>query len=148
VKTHDCAQAAEALVAEFTALPDWETRYKRVMVMGQQLPPLDAPSKASDRFLIEGCISKAWLVPGRSGRSVTFSADSESALVKGILALLVKVYSGATPHEILAYDPAFLTRIGLTEHLSMNRRNGLSQVIKQIKLYAAVFLAQDQASSP
>jgi cysteine desulfuration protein SufE len=142
--THACSLVAQGLVAQFDALPDWESRYRRVIELGQKLEPLEASFKATDRFLIQGCVSKAWLVPSRRGSAVFFAADSEAAIVKGILALVVQVYSGASPAEILSFEPSFLERIGLTEHLSMNRRNGLSQVLKQIKLYATVFKAQDQ----
>lgn len=143
----DCRAAADELATSFEGLPDWESRYRRVIALGQELPELDPVLKTTDRFLIEGCVSRAWLVPGRAGTSMTLQGDSESSIVKGILALLIRVYSGALPEQVLACEPEFLGRIGLTEHLSMNRRNGLSQVIKQIKLYAAVFLAQDRAAS-
>ena len=147
----DISQRAGEIIDQFAPIAEWETRYKRVIEWGKNLPPLaehGQPSANLDRFLIEGCVSKAWLVPSRSGAVVNFAGDSEAAIVKGILALLIHVYSGATPSEILSFPADFLQRIGLTEQLSMNRRNGLSQVIKQIKLYASVFAAQDKLAAP
>jgi cysteine desulfuration protein SufE len=134
---------SKTLVEEFRAISDWETRYKKVIEWGKQLPTLNM-EELNDRFLIEGCVSKAWLIPERNHSMVCFKGESEAAIVKGILALLIHVYSNSTPAEIIRFQPEFLSEIGLAEHLSMNRRNGMSQVVKQMKLYATVFSAQDR----
>lgn len=144
--TNRCAERAAEVVAEFQSIKDWESRYRRVIEAGKRLDPIPPAEKESDRFLVEGCISKAWLIPQRNGQDVLFHADSEASIVKGILGLLVRVYSHASPQEILTFKPDFLEQIGLFEHLSMNRRNGLSQVIRQIVLYATVFAAQNTDS--
>ena len=142
-----CLERATALNADFSNIKDWESRYRRVIEQGHNLEPLEAHERDGDRYLIPGCVSRAWLVPSRQGKQMILRGDSEAAIVKGIIAMLVAVYSGATPEEVLAFEPEFLNQIGLTEHLSMNRRNGLSQFVKQIKLYAAVYRAQDQLVS-
>jgi cysteine desulfuration protein SufE len=139
-----CLERATALSADFSSIKDWESRYRRVIEQGHALLPLEAHEREGDRYLITGCVSRAWLVPSRQGKQMILRGDSEAAIVKGIIAMLVTVYSGAMPEEVLIFEPQFLHQIGLTEHLSMNRRNGLSQFVKQIKLYAAVYRAQDQ----
>ncbi len=142
-----CLDRANLLSADFSNIKDWEARYRRVIEKGHALAPLEAHEREGDRYLIPGCVSRAWLVPSRQGKQMILRGDSEAAIVKGIIAMLVGVYSGATPDEVLTFEPEFLNQIGLTEHLSMNRRNGLSQFVKQIKLYAAVYRAKDQLGS-
>lgn len=142
-----CLHRANELIADFANIKDWESRYRRVIDKGHGLIALEAHEREGDRYLIPGCVSKAWLVPSRKGRQIILRGDSEAAIVKGIIAMLVAVYSGATPEEVLEFEPEFLNQIGLTEHLSMNRRNGLSQFVKQIKLYATVYRAQDQLAN-
>lgn len=142
----DLGERARGVVSAFPQTTEWEKRYRHLILLGRELPEIPEAEKG-DRFLIEGCVSRAWLIPSRDGKLVRFRADSEAAIVKGILALLLAVYSGARPEEILAFEPQYLEELGINEHLSMNRRNGLSQVLKQIKLYATVFRAQDLAGS-
>lgn len=140
------ADRATQVVSSFPQTNEWEKRYRHLITIGRNLPSIPDADKL-DRFLIEGCVSRAWLIPSREGSLVVFRADSEAAIVKGILALLLSVYSGARPGDILSFEPKYLEDLGISEHLSMNRRNGLSQVLKQIKLYATVFRAQDLAGS-
>jgi cysteine desulfuration protein SufE len=117
-----------------------EDRYKYIIEKGRQLPVL-SDDKKLDKYLIEGCMSQAWLVPEFKEGRLFFQVDSDAAIVKGIMAILIGVYSGNAPAENLATSPDFLKEGGITEHLSMNRRNGLSNVVKQIMLYSAAFKA-------
>jgi len=128
----------QALVDELSKCETPESRYKLLIKKGRDLPVLN-PDQRDDKFLVEGCLSKAWLVPSFNDGIVKFYADSEAAIVKGIMAVLLDVYSGLSPQEIVDQDAKFLSDVGIVDHLSMNRRNGLSNFLKQIKLYATVF---------
>ncbi len=128
----------DTILAELATINDMDDRYRFIIAKGRSLPEMPA-SERQDKFLIEGCLSKAWLAPTFKDGKVYFSADSEAAIVKGIMAILIGVYSGNTPSENLGLSPDFLKDGGITEHLSMNRRSGLSGVIKQIMLYSTVF---------
>jgi len=122
--------------------PDWENRYKFIMDLGRQLSPMEEKNK-EEKFLIKGCQSLVWLYPELKEGRIYFQADSESALVKGIISLLVLVYNGELAKTIFHHRPDFLKEIGIAEQLTMNRSNGLLMMIKQIHLYAAAFLAID-----
>jgi len=126
------------LVEELAQVTDQEARYKTIIDYGKKLVPLDEMQR-QDKFLVQGCMSRAWLIPEFKDGKVYFSADSEAAIVKGIVAILLEIFSGSTPQEILQFDSNFLKELGIAELLSMNRRNGLAGMIKQIKLYATVF---------
>lgn len=122
----------------FLQFKDWEDRYKELIVLGKQLA--DYPEdKRDEKFKVKGCQSQVWLYPEFKDGRVYLHADSDALLVKGIVGLLVSVYSDATPEEILATPPEFLKEVGITEHLSMNRSNGLAAMMKQIQMYAVVF---------
>jgi cysteine desulfuration protein SufE len=133
-------QKKDQLLADLSGIKDSESKYKFIIDKGRSLPPL-ADDQKQDKYLIEGCISRAWLVPELRGGKIYFYSDSEAAIVKGIMAIILEVYSGNTPADVLDFPPDFLREGGITEHLSMNRRNGLSGVLKQIKLYAAAYKA-------
>jgi len=126
------------ILETFPEFPNWEEKYRYVLELGRALPEL-SESEKEDKFLVPGCVSRAWLLPSLENGRVVFRAHSEAALVKGIIALLLKVYSDATPDEILATKAEFLGEIGVVEHLSMNRRNGLAHVVKQIQLAALAY---------
>ena len=130
----------DKVLAEFRNLTDWEDRYKHLIDIGKKLPVMDETFKI-DKFKVKGCQSQVWLSPEFISGHLYFKADSDAAIVKGIVALLIEVYSDATPDEILALDPAFLSEVGITEHLSMSRSSGLAAMMKQIKLYAMAFKA-------
>ena len=132
------AEKKDRILKELSEIHDTDSRYRLIIAKGRALPDL-IDAERQDKFLIAGCLSRAWLVPAMSGGKVLFKADSEAAIVKGIMAILVEVYSGNAPQEILGLSPDFLKEGGISEHLSMNRRNGLSSFVKQIMLYAAVF---------
>lgn len=136
----DIQSKKESILAELRAIPDTDGRYKYIIEMGRKLPPL-SDAVRQDKFLIQGCMSQAWLVPEFKDGKLYFQVDSDAAIVKGIMAILVAVYGGNSPAENLALSADFLREGGITEHLSMNRRNGLSSVIKQIMLYSTAFKA-------
>lgn len=128
----------------FHAEKDWEARYSMMIKMGKNMEIYPEAGR-EDQYLIKGCQSKVWLYPQYDSKNQTikFYADSESSLVKGIISILVHVYSEETPDEILKVSPDFLKELGITEHLSMNRNNGLVSMIKQIQLYAKVLKLQN-----
>tara|TARA_B100001971_G_C18267292_1_gene594538 strand:+ start:2196 stop:2654 length:459 start_codon:yes stop_codon:yes gene_type:complete len=130
--------AVEQIIDRFNKYSDWEDRYRELIKTGKSLTDLDESQKI-DKFKVRGCQSQVWLVPELKDGKVLFKADSDAVLVKGIVALLVEAYSGLTPEEITAQDTGFLREIGITEHLSMNRTNGLANMVKQIKMYAMAF---------
>lgn len=122
----------------FLQFKDWEDRYKELINLGKQLPAYPE-DKRDEKFKVKGCQSQVWLCPEFKEGRVYFHADSDAVLVKGIVGILVSVYSDATPDEILSTSPDFLKEVGITEHLSMNRSNGLAAMMKQIQMYAVVF---------
>jgi cysteine desulfuration protein SufE len=123
------------LIQTLRSIPDKDERLRYIVEQGKNLPPLPDSLKL-DPFLVKGCISKAWLVPQIQNERLNFLADSEAMIVKGIIALLLQVYNGSRPEDILAFPPDFLSEAGVTEHLSMNRRNGLVNVLGLIQSYA------------
>ncbi len=129
------------IVDEFSDIEDWLDRYAQIIDLGNELPPIDESLKTPDR-LIEGCQSRVWL-DGRldDDGKVHFTADSDAIIVKGIISLLVSVLDGHTPDEILDADLHFIDDIGLGEHLSPTRSNGLVAMVKQMRDYARAFKA-------
>ena len=126
---------------DFIQFPDWESRYKHLIDLGKKLAPMNEVLKI-EANKIKGCQSQVWLSAEIEDGKIIFSADSDASIVKGIVALLVFVYSGSSPDEVLMTKPNFLEDIGLREHLSMSRANGLSSMLKQISFYAMAFKAQ------
>lgn len=131
-------QRAKALVDEFSRIPGWEERYKLVIKKGKQLQEFP-DSWQQEKFRIKGCQSQVWLVPRLTEGRITFDASSDAMIVKGIISLLLEVYDNASPKDILDFEPQYLSEIGITDHLSMNRTNGLASMMKQIKLYAVAY---------
>jgi cysteine desulfuration protein SufE len=130
----------DQILSELSKISDPDERYRYIISKGKSCGTLDEQFKL-DKHLIEGCMSKAWLVAENREGQIFFRIDSEAAIVKGIMAILAYVYSTSTPEEILSLPPDFLKEGGITEHLSLNRRNGLTSVIKQMRLYAFAFKA-------
>jgi cysteine desulfuration protein SufE len=128
----------EQIISEFEVFSDWMERYEYLIDIGRSLPPLNAAYRKPE-YLIEGCQSKVWLYPSFNDGVITFSADSDALITKGIAALLVRVFSGHTPDEIINANIYFIEKIGLRENLSPTRSNGLLAMMKQIKLYAIAF---------
>ncbi len=112
-----------------------DERLKYLIKRGRNMPPMD-PQLKIDQFLIRGCISKAWLAPEFSDGRISFHADSEAMIVKGIMSILLYVFNNSSREEILEDDGSFLREVGITEHLSMNRRNSSANIIKLIHAYA------------
>ena len=132
----------DKIVAEFTAFSGWEERYRHLINLGKALPELPEEHRI-EANKVKGCQSQVWLVSElvktQDKAVINFLADSDASIVKGIVALLTKVYSGLTPDEILALKPDFIDEIGLRQHLSMSRANGLNSMLKQISLYAFAY---------
>ena len=129
------------LVDEFQALPDWESRYKRIIALAKDLQPMPEELK-NDSNKVRGCSSTVWLHAEVKDGNVVYLADSDAVLVRGLVALLVKVYSGHPASEILKAPPDFIEELGLNVNLSPNRANGLTAMVKQIMIYAAAFTAK------
>ena len=126
------------IIEEFSLFDDWMDKYNYLIEMGKTLPILDEKFK-TDQYLISGCQSRVWLSAELSDGNVVYKADSDAVITKGIVNLLIRVLSNQKPEDILSTDMAFIDRIGLKEHLSPTRSNGLMSMIKQMKLYALVF---------
>jgi len=132
----------EEIIDEFDMFDDWMERYEYIIEMGKSLEIIDTTNKTEDN-LINGCQSKVWLQADYKDNKVLFTADSDAILTKGIIALLLRVYSNQTPKDILDSEPFFIDEIGLKEHLSPTRANGLVSMVKQLKLYALAFQAKN-----
>ncbi len=129
----------DEIIDEFSELDDWMDRYGYIIDLGNQLPPIDEKYK-TPQYLIEGCQSRVWINAELSpDGKVIFEADSDAIIVKGIIALLIKVLNNQTPKDILDANLYFIDRIGLSEHLSPTRSNGLLAMVKQMKVYAMAF---------
>lgn len=132
-------QSQQNIIDDFSEIDDWMDRYAAIIDMGNELEPMPDSLKTPDR-LIEGCQSRVWLDAEKAGDgTVKFRADSDAIIVKGIISMLVDVLSGHTPEEILDADLHFIDDIGLSEHLSPTRSNGLLAMVKQMRAYAAAF---------
>lgn len=140
----DMPERTRQIKSRFLQFSDWEDRYKELIHLGRALSPYPE-DKREDKYKVKGCQSQVWLYPEFKDGRVYFHADSDAVLVKGIVGLLVQVYSDATPDEILNTKPDFLKEVGITEHLSMNRSSGLASMMKQIQMYALVFKTMQKA---
>ncbi len=130
----------EELVGQFAELDDWEDKYARIIRMGKELPDMNEEKK-TDKNKLDGCQSQVWIDASFEDGKIFIEADSDAAIVKGLIAILVKVYSGHKPDEILSSPPDFLKSIGIDNHLSPTRKNGLGAMLKQIQMYAVAFRA-------
>ena len=128
----------DELIQEFEMFDDWMDKYNYIIELGKDLPMID-PQFKTEEFLISGCQSQVWLHPEEKEGKLYFSADSDAIITKGIVNLLIRVLSGHTPQEILDNDLSYLDTIGLKNHLSPTRSNGLASMIKQMKLYALAY---------
>ena len=135
----------DEIIAEFSDFDDWMDRYQMLIDMGSEQEALEEKYKI-EQNLIDGCQSRVWLQADLIDGMVHFRAESDALIVKGIVALLVRVLSGHTPQEILDADLYFIDRIGLHEHLSPTRSNGLSAMLKQMKVYALAFSSMQATS--
>ena len=131
----------EDIVDEFSMFDDWMQRYEYIIELGKSLPLIDPQYKTEDN-LIKGCQSKVWVHASLKEDKIIFTADSDAILTKGVIAILVRVFSNQSPKDIIDSDTNFIDRIGLKEHLSPTRANGLVSMIKQLKLYAIAYQTQ------
>lgn len=128
----------EEIVSEFKSFSDWESRYKHLINLGKSLPVMDDAHHIEENK-VRGCQSQVWLFAELKDGKIYYTGDSDASIVKGIVALLLKVYSERSPEEILKLDQNFVEEIGLKQHLSMSRANGLAAMMKQIQMYALAF---------
>ena len=131
----------DEIIEEFSGFDDWMDKYQLLIDLGNEQPPLDEKYKIESN-LIDGCQSRVWLQADYEEGKIHFSADSDALIVKGIVALLIRVFSDHTPQEILDTEIYFIDAIGLKEHLSPTRSNGLLAMVKQIRMYALAFQAK------
>ena len=139
------AQIQDDIIDEFGLFDDWMQRYEYMIELGKTLPLINVQYKTDDNT-IKGCQSKVWLHAELEDEKVVYTADSDAIITKGIIAILIRVFSNQTPEQILQANTDFIDQIGLKEHLSPTRANGLVSMIKKIKLYAVAFQTQINAS--
>ena len=131
----------DEIIEEFSLFEDWMQRYEYMIELGKSLPLINNDYK-TDKYIIKGCQSKVWVHANLDGDKLKFTADSDAIITKGIVAILIRVFSDQNPKDILEADTDFIDKIGLKEHLSPTRANGLVSMVKQIKMYAVVFQTQ------
>lgn len=132
-------QTQQDIAEEFAFFGDWSERYQYLIDLGRQLPPFPEAYK-TEEFRVHGCQSMVWLVPSGDAAAMHFQASSDSAIVSGLIALVLRVYSDRSAAEIVATEPRFVESIGLAKHLSPTRANGLSAMLAKLKAYAAAAL--------
>ena len=136
----------DEIIDEFSGFDDWMDKYQLLIDLGNEQAPLDERYKVESN-LIDGCQSRVWLQADYADGIITFTAESDALIVKGIVALLIRVLSGHTPQEILDADLYFIEQIGLKEHLSPTRSNGLLAMVKQMRMYALAFRTKEQGQT-
>lgn len=136
----DIQSTQQEIIQEFSRFNDWTDRYKHLIAQGKNLPAMDESHKTDDN-IVKGCQSRVWLHADLDEQKIKFTADSDAAIVRGLIALLLRFYSNRTPDEILMTQPEFIQKIGMDQHLSMTRSNGLASMVKQMKIYAMAFKA-------
>ena len=134
-------QIQDEIIEEFSSFDDWMDRYSLLIEYGNELEPLEEAAK-TDQNLIDGCQSKVWFTANIQDGKVVYQGDSDAILVKGIVALLIRVLSGHSPKEIVESELYFIDEISLREHLSPTRSNGLNAMLKQMRLFALAYQAQ------
>jgi cysteine desulfuration protein SufE len=132
----------DAIVDEFSMFEDWMQRYEYIIDLGKSLPLIDEQFKTEDN-IIKGCQSKVWVHAEQQGEKVVFTSDSDAILTKGIIAILIRAFSNQKAADILESNTDFIDKIGLKEHLSPTRANGLVSMVKKIKMYALAFNAKN-----
>ena len=137
----DIEQRQDRIIREFKLFDDWMDKYKHIIQLGNQLPSL-AEELKNDSNLVKGCQSQVWLVARYTDGQIIFEADSDAAITKGLVALVVRLYTNQSPEDILRTQPRFIHEIGMTEHLSPTRANGLASMVKQMKIYAMAFASK------
>lgn len=140
----DIEEKEQEIIEEFSMFDDWMDKYEHIIGLGKELPLIDESLK-SDDLLIKGCQSQVWLHAKLEDGKVIYTADSDAIITKGIISLLIRVLTNQTPDVIINTDLNFIEHIGLKEHLSPTRSNGLVSMVKQMKLYALAFKTQQNA---
>lgn len=135
----------DRIIAEFSDIDDWMDRYAYIIDLGNAIQPID-PAYKTPQNLIEGCQSRVWLNAELKDGKVHYTADSDAIIVKGIISLLIEVLNDHTPNEIIDADLYFIDKIGLSEHLSPTRSNGLLAMVKQMKIYALAFKTREETN--
>ncbi|GAA0754714.1 SufE family protein [Psychroflexus lacisalsi] len=133
----------EEIIEEFSMFEDWMQRYEYMIELGKSLPIIDEKHKIEEN-IIKGCQSKVWVYAEMDDDQVNYTADSDAIITKGIIAILIRVFSGQKPEDVMNADTSFIDEIGLKEHLSPTRANGLVSMIKQMKMYAIAYNSQQQ----
>ncbi|MCT4674389.1 MAG: SufE family protein [Prolixibacteraceae bacterium] len=131
-------QVQDEIIEDFSMFDDWMDKYANLIEMGNELSDID-PKYKVDNYLIKGCQSRVWLYPTFENGTLHFEGESDAIIVKGLVSLLLKVYSDRTPKEIIESELYFIDKIGLTQHLSPTRSNGLLSMVKQMRLYALAY---------
>ena len=137
------AEISNQIIDEFASYEEWIDKYAYLIELGKECPVIDEKEKTESN-LIKGCQSRVWLSCQYRDGNLYFSADSDAVITKGIISLLIRAYNGQQPDDIIAAEPTFIDQIGLKEHLSPTRSNGLTSMIKQIKMYAIAFKMKEQ----
>jgi len=137
----DIQEKQEEIIDEFSMFDDWMQRYEYMIDLGKSLPLIDEKYKTDDN-IIKGCQSRVWVKADYQDDKVVFKADSDAIITKGIVAILIRVFSGQKPEDIVQADTQFIDEIGLKEHLSPTRANGLVSMIKQLKAYALAYMSK------
>ena len=137
-------EAQQEIIEEFALFDDWMDKYEHLIGLGKTLPLID-PHFKTDQYIIKGCQSKVWLRAEQQDGRVYFWADSDAIITKGIVSVLIRAFSGLSAQDIVNAPTDFIKEIGLNDHLSPTRANGLVSMIKQMKLYATAFAAQNNA---
>ncbi len=131
-------ETQDQLIKEFEEYQDWEDRYKHIIKLGRELPAVSEEVR-TEKYKLEGCQSQVWINAKFEDGKVVIEADSDAMIVKGLIALLIKVYSNQTPDEILKTPPEFLNKLGIANHLSPTRKNGLGAMLKEIQRMAIAY---------
>jgi cysteine desulfuration protein SufE len=134
-------ETQEQIIDDFSLMDEWDDKYAYIIELGKKIPELPVEYK-TDVNIIKGCQSKVWMISRLEDGKVIYLADSDAIIVKGLIALLLKTYSGHTPDEIINTEPYFIDKIGMSQHLSMTRSNGLVSMVKQMKLDALAYKAK------
>ena len=146
MQRRDIQEIEAEIIDEFAFLDDWMDKYQHIIDLGKALPSLDTSYKTDDN-IVRGCQSQVWLVPEMKEDQLYFHADSDAFITKGLIALLVRVLSGHTPDEVLETDMAFVDKIGIRDHLSPTRSNGLNAMLKKMKMYALAYKVKNAGAN-
>lgn len=138
-------EVQDRIVKEFSLFDDWTERYKYIIKHGDKLDTLRDEDRVEGN-LVKGCQSQVWLIANLENGRIIFSADSDAAITKGLVSLVVRLYSNQVPEDILVVDPDFISKIGMQQHLSPTRANGLASMVKQMKIYAMAYKSKLQTS--